>query len=51
MHHDGTTNFIHGFPQYCVSIAIQQNGKPVHAVIYDPSKNELFTASRGRGAS
>jgi len=47
---DGTTNFIHGFPQYCVSIAIQQNGKPVHAVVYDPSKNELFTASRGRGA-
>jgi len=47
---DGTTNFIHGFPQYCVSIAIQQGGKPVHAVIYDPSKNELFTASRGRGA-
>ena len=47
---DGTTNFIHGFPQYCVSIAIQQSGKPIHAVIYDPSKNELFTASRGRGA-
>lgn len=47
---DGTTNFIHGFPQYCVSIAIQQNDKPVHAVVYDPSKNELFTASRGRGA-
>ena len=47
---DGTTNFIHGFPQYCVSIAIQQRGKPIHAVIYDPSKNELFTASRGRGA-
>jgi myo-inositol-1(or 4)-monophosphatase len=47
---DGTTNFIHGFPQYCVSIAIQQGGKSVHAVVYDPSKNELFTASRGRGA-
>jgi len=47
---DGTTNFIHGFPQYCVSIGIQQGGKPAHAVIYDPSKNELFTASRGRGA-
>jgi myo-inositol-1(or 4)-monophosphatase len=47
---DGTTNFIHGFPQYCVSIAVQHAGKPAHAVVYDPSKNELFTASRGRGA-
>jgi len=47
---DGTTNFIHGFPQYCVSIAIQHSGQLTHAVIYDPSKNELFTASRGRGA-
>ena len=47
---DGTTNFIHGFPQYCVSIAVQHAGKSVHAVIYDPTKNELFTASRGRGA-
>jgi myo-inositol-1(or 4)-monophosphatase len=47
---DGTTNFIHGFPQYCVSIAVQHDGKAAHAVVYDPSKNELFTASRGRGA-
>jgi len=47
---DGTTNFIHGFPQYCVSIAVQQAGKIAHAVVYDPAKNELFTASRGRGA-
>ena len=47
---DGTTNFIHGFPQYCVSIAVQHAGKSAHAVVYDPSKNELFTASRGRGA-
>jgi len=47
---DGTTNFIHGFPQYCVSIAVQQAGKTAHAVVYDPAKNELFTASRGRGA-
>jgi len=47
---DGTTNFIHGFPQYCVSIAIQHANKSAHAVVYDPSKNELFTASRGRGA-
>ena len=47
---DGTTNFIHGFPQYCVSIGIQQRGAPTHAVIYDPVRNELFTASKGRGA-
>ena len=47
---DGTTNFIHGFPQYCVSIALQHRGATAHGVIYDPSKNELFTASRGHGA-
>jgi len=47
---DGTTNFIHGFPQYCVSIALQHRGATAHGVIYDPSKNELFTASKGRGA-
>jgi myo-inositol-1(or 4)-monophosphatase len=47
---DGTTNFIHGFPQYCVSIALQHRGAIVQGVIYDPSKNELFTASKGRGA-
>lgn len=47
---DGTTNFIHGFPQYCVSIALQQKGVITQAVIYDPSRNELFTASKGAGA-
>src|ERR671937_808915 len=47
---DGTTNFIHGFPQYCVSIGIQHRGALAHAVIYDPSRNELFTASKGRDA-
>ena len=47
---DGTTNFIHGFPQYCVSIGLQHRGAIEHGVIYDPAKNELFTASRGRGA-
>ena len=47
---DGTTNFIHGFPQYCVSIGVQHRGAAAHAVVYDPVKNELFTASRGRGA-
>jgi myo-inositol-1(or 4)-monophosphatase len=47
---DGTTNFIHGFPQYAVSIALQQRGQITQAVVYDPTRNELFTASRGRGA-
>ena len=47
---DGTTNFIHGFPQYCVSIGVQHRGALAQAVVYDPVKNELFTASKGRGA-
>ncbi len=47
---DGTTNFIHGFPVYCVSIALSFKGKIEHAVVYDPSRNDLFTATRGRGA-
>ena len=47
---DGTTNFLHGVPQYAVSIALQHNGVLMQAVIYDPTKNDLFTATRGRGA-
>ena len=47
---DGTTNFIHGFPQYCVSIALAHKGQITQAVIYDPNRNDLFTATRGRGA-
>src|SRR4029450_4844951 len=47
---DGTTNFLHSFPQYCVSIALQQRGQLAHGVVYDPVRNDLFTASRGRGA-
>jgi len=47
---DGTTNFIHGFPQYCVSIALQQRGLITQAVIYDPTRNDLFTATKGSGA-
>ena len=47
---DGTTNFLHGFPQYAVSIALSHKGVLTHAVIYDPSRNDLFTASRGAGA-
>ena len=47
---DGTTNFLHGFPQYAVSIALEHRGIVTQAVIYDPSRNDLYTASRGRGA-
>ncbi len=47
---DGTTNFIHGLPIYAVSIALAQRGQVTQAVIYDPSRNELFTATRGGGA-
>ena len=47
---DGTTNFIHGVPQYCVSIGLKHKGIITQAVIYDPVKNELFTATRGAGA-
>lgn len=47
---DGTTNFLHSFPQYCVSIALQQKGVITQAVIYDPVHNDLFTATKGRGA-
>ena len=47
---DGTTNFLHGFPQFAVSIALQHKGIITQAVVYDPTKNELFTATRGRGA-
>ncbi len=47
---DGTTNFIHGLPVYCVSIALAVRGKIEQAVIYDPTRNDLFTATKGRGA-
>jgi myo-inositol-1(or 4)-monophosphatase len=47
---DGTTNFIHGFPVYCISIALAVKGKIEQACIYDPSRNDLFTATKGRGA-
>jgi myo-inositol-1(or 4)-monophosphatase len=47
---DGTTNFLHGFPQYAVSIALMHRGVLTQAVVYDPNRNDLFTASRGRGA-
>ncbi len=47
---DGTTNFLHGFPQYAVSIALLHKGQLDQAVVYDPTRNELFTASKGSGA-
>ena len=48
--HDGTTNFLHGLPIYAVSIALAHQGQIQHGVIYDPTRNDLYTASRGRGA-
>ncbi|MFA7095225.1 MAG: inositol-1-monophosphatase [Gammaproteobacteria bacterium] len=47
---DGTTNFLHGFPQFAVSIALKHKGRIEQAVVYDPLRQELFTASRGAGA-
>lgn len=47
---DGTTNFLHNFPAYCISIALQEKGVLTQAVIYDPVRNDLFTATRGSGA-
>ena len=47
---DGTTNFLHGFPVYAVSIALAHRGAVQQAVVYDPTRNDLFFASRGRGA-
>jgi myo-inositol-1(or 4)-monophosphatase len=48
---DGTTNFLHGFPVFAVSIAVMQRGRLEHGVIYDPMRQELFTTSRGTGAT
>lgn len=47
---DGTTNYLHAFPVFAVSIAVQVSGRMEHAVVYDPLRQELFTASRGQGA-
>lgn len=47
---DGTTNFLHGFPVYAVSIALAVRGQVQQAVVYDPTRNDLFMASKGRGA-
>ena len=47
---DGTTNFVHGFPFFCVSIALAHKGEVILGVVYDPSKDELFIAEKGKGA-
>ena len=47
---DGTSNYLRGFPHWCISIALVEAGEPIHGVIFDPLRNELFTASRGAGA-
>ena len=47
---DGTTNYLHGFPVFAISIGLQINGRLEHAVVYDPMREELFTASKGEGA-
>ena len=48
---DGTTNFAHGFPVFCVSLGLVRNGEVIAGIIYDPTRNELFAAERGSGAS
>ena len=47
---DGTTNFLHGFPMFAVSVAVKRGGVLEHGVVYDPLRDEMFTASRGEGA-
>ena len=47
---DGTTNFAHGLPIFCSSLALEIDGEPAVAAIYDPTRRELFTAERGQGA-
>ena len=47
---DGTTNFLHGFPVFCVSVALAIKGRVEHGAVYDPLRQEIFTASRGQGA-
>jgi myo-inositol-1(or 4)-monophosphatase len=47
---DGTHNYLRGFPHFSVSIALLENDEPIHGVVYDPVRDELFTASKGSGA-
>ena len=48
---DGTTNFAHGYPCFCVTLALEHNGEIVIGVTYDPTRNELFAAEKGKGAT
>ena len=48
---DGTTNFAHGYPVFCVSIGLESAGVPQAGVLYDPTRDELFSAERGQGAT
>ncbi|HBE83658.1 MAG TPA: inositol monophosphatase, partial [Blastocatellia bacterium] len=48
---DGTTNYAHGYPCFCVTIALEHNGEIVSGVTYDPTRDELFAAEKGRGAT
>src|SRR5262249_16672591 len=48
---DGTTNFAHGYPCYCVSIGLERWGEMIIGVVYDPTRDELFVAERGAGAT
>ena len=47
---DGTTNFLHGLPHFCISVALERDGQVVAGIVYDPVKDELFWAERGLGA-
>ena len=48
---DGTSNYLHGIPHFCVSIALVENGEPTDGVIFDPLRNEIYSASKGAGAT
>lgn len=48
---DGTTNYVHGFPVFCISIAVEKGGKSLVGLVFDPMRGELFAAKRGEGAS
>ena len=48
---DGTTNYAHGYPCFCVSIAVEEEGDTFYGVVYDPIREELFTAEKGKGAT
>jgi myo-inositol-1(or 4)-monophosphatase len=47
---DGTTNFLHGIPQFCISVALERDGEPIAGVVYDPLRDEFFYGEKGVGA-